>query len=185
MSGMIDKSHSKKELIAIIQTFEIPVEDMFDLTKTQLQNNLIRELSNMKSIKPDYDEYCIETIEQLKEYLKNQNQLKVLSIKDKDRIMNLSKFIIHYCKNNYMIAPSHFKCIDEIIKTGREISQYGDVPTARRAVELLNNDPKIDDNFKIKISPKIEKKLKEKQEIRKIETPKIKVNKGFYRIDFD
>ena len=99
MSGMIDKSHSKKELIAIIQTFEISVEDMFDLTKTQLQNNLIRELSNMKSIKPDYDEYCIETIEQLKEYLKNQNQLKVLSIKDKDRIMNLSKFIIHYSKN--------------------------------------------------------------------------------------
>lgn len=184
MSGMIDKSHSKKELIAIIQTFEIPVEDMFDLTKTQLQNNLMRELSNMKSLKPDYDEYCIETIEQLKEYLKNQNQLKVLSIKDKDRIMNLSKFIIHYCKNNYMIAPSHFTCIDEIIETGREISQYGDVPTARRAVELLNNDPKIEDNFKIKISPKIEKKLKEKQDIKKIETPKIKVNKGFYRIEF-
>jgi len=185
MSGMIDKSHSKKELCAIIQTFEIPVENMYDLTKCQLQTNLMRELSNMKTIKPDYDEYCIETIEELKEYLKNQNQLKVLSIKDKDRIMKLSKFLIHYAKNNYMLAPSHFMSIDEVISATREVAQYCDVPTARRAVELINKDNKIINKFEMKISCKIQKKIKQREEIKKKEAPKLVVNKGSYVVSFN
>jgi len=185
MSGMIDKSHSKKELCAIIETFEIPVDNMYDLTKCQLQTNLMRELCNMESIKPDYDEYCIETIEELKEFLKSQNQLKVLSIKDKDHIMKLSKFLIHYAKNNYMLAPSHFLSIDEVIKASQEVAQYCDVPTARRAIHLINKDDKIKNKFEMKISCKVQKKIKQREDIKKQEAPKLVVNKGSYLITFD
>jgi hypothetical protein len=182
---MIHKSHSKKELYDIITVFEIPLSDYHDLTKKQLHSQVIREMGLMKGIKAEYDNYCIETLSELKEYLKSPNQSKMLSIKDKDRIMKLSKYLIHYAKNNYMLAPSHFMCIDEVISAGREVAEFCDIPTARRAITLANQDEKIPDKFIPKISPKVVRKLEEKQDLKRIETPKLVAQRGSFRVTFE
>ena len=75
----------------------------------------------------------------------------------------MDKKIIHYKRNGYCIALTDFTDIDEIYQKGILLANHGNIPTCRRAVTELNNDPKIRNKIDIKISPKVQKELQQKQ----------------------
>ena len=53
----IHKTHSKKELVEIIQQFKIDVDNPTTLRKKQLVSRLEKELDLMHEIEPELDRY--------------------------------------------------------------------------------------------------------------------------------
>ena len=85
---IIHKSHSRKELINVIQIFELPIKDVIDLNKNALIQELVNCLATMESVKPDYTEYRIETLEELRIFLQSPNVDKSLTINEKSKTNN-------------------------------------------------------------------------------------------------
>tara|TARA_R110000772_G_scaffold14511_4_gene41847 strand:- start:493 stop:1041 length:549 start_codon:yes stop_codon:yes gene_type:complete len=168
---MINKTFSKGDLLEIISTFGIDIPNANNLDKLRLSIMLWSELSNMKEIPEDNEIYMIKDLSELKEYLQKQNPDKILSVKQKQKIMRFCKEIIIYCNNGYNLDYSIFNSYEEIYIPTRDISIHGDIPSVRRAIGLLNKDP----NLKEKITPIISNKMK-----RKIEKNNNKKIKKYY-----
>ena len=90
----IHTSHSKKELMEIIEVFDIKVVDYKNLNKKQLSKQILYQLSIVDGIKEDNDFFFISNKKELVEYLINPDSSKVLSVKEKDAVMELAKYMI-------------------------------------------------------------------------------------------
>ena len=115
----------------------------------------------------------------------NKNPNKLLSVKEKSKIMRFSKEVVVYCNNGYNVDMSVFNDFEEIEIQLRDISKYGDIPSVRRAIKLFNNDPKL----KNKIEPIISNKVKRELEIKKKNKIKryygLVYKKGSFIVTFD
>jgi hypothetical protein len=166
---MINKTFSKGDLLEIISTFGIDIPNANNLDKLRLSIMLWSELGNLSEIPEDNEIYMIKNLSELKEYLQKKNPDKILSVKQKQRIMRFCKEIIVYCNNGYNLDCSIFNSYEEIYIPTSDISIHGDIPSVRRAIGLLNKDP----NLKEKITPVISNKMKrqlEKKKNKKIKT---------------
>ena len=166
---MINKTFSKGDLLEIISTFGIDIPNANNLDKLRLSILLWSELGNMSEIPEDNEIYMIKNLSELKEYLQKQNPDKILSVKQKQKIMRFCKEIIVYCNNGFNLDCSIFNNYEEIYIPTKDISIHGDIPSVRRAITLLNKDP----NLKEKITPVISNKMKkqlEKKKNKKIKT---------------
>lgn len=186
MIGTIHTSHSKKELCEIINIFELNVVEYLKLNKKQLIKQLLYQLSVIDEIKEDNNYYFVKNKKELMDYLINPDCSKVLTVKEKDEVMELSKYIIMYCKNNYFLSHSPFLDWDEMISKAKYISGFGDIPSVRRAIELLNKDPKLRDNkIDIMMSSKCKKQLERKKRQKSKFCGGLQVKKGPFTISFD
>ena len=158
----IHQSHSKKDLIDYIYKNDINIIDPDKLNKKQL----IIQLEQLDNI----------------EYLTQPNQLKNLSVKEKNIIMKKSKQIISLYKNGFIFHQYFYKNKDEVIKEAIEISEYGDIPSVRRAIKMVNNQFRI--NIKCKISEHIQESLDQKAKIKDLSKPKFNVKYGKFKIEF-
>ena len=99
--------------------------------------------------------------------------------------MNFCKEVIIYCTNGYNIECSSFNTIEEIHIPTRDIAIHGDIPSVRRAIRLLNEDP----NLKKKIEPIISNKMKKQIELKKKKKVKhyygLIQKRGEYVVTFD
>ena len=166
---MINKTFSKGDLLEIISTFGIDIPNANNLDKLRLSIMLWSELGNMSEVPEDNEIYMIKNISELKEYLQKKNPDKILSVKQKQKIMRFCKEIIVYCNNGFNLDCSIFNSYEEIYIPTKDISIHGDIPSVRRAIGLLNQDP----NLKEKITPVISNKMKrqlEKKKNKKIKT---------------
>jgi len=159
---MINKTFSKGDLLNIISKFGIDIPNANLMDKLRLSITLWSELHNIATIPPDNEEYMIENLEQLKEYLKKPNPDKLLSVKQKNKIMRFCKEVIVYCNNGYNVDCSIFNSIEEIHIPMKDISIHGDIPSVRRAIKLLNNDPQLKDKIEPVISNRMKKQLENK-----------------------
>lgn len=166
---MIDKTFSKGDLLEIISRFSIHVPDSGSLDKLRLSIMLWTEINNMVSIPEDNEIYMIKTLEELKQYLTKTNPDKVLSVKQKQKIMRFCKEVIIYCSNGYLLECSIFKNLEEIYIQMRDLRLYGDIPSVRRAIRLLNEDPKLSEKIEPIISNKMQRQLeiKSKKKVKK------------------
>ena len=160
---MIHKTFTKKDLLEFIDIYEIDIEDPKSLSKKDLQTELEEYLEKMTDDLPFSTEYDFVTPEDLLMYLQNEKPNLDLNYREKGEMISLAKKVIHYCRNGYSIAFTQFTEIDEIYQKGILLANHGDIPTCRRAVTELNNDPKIRNKIEIKISPKVQQELKQKQ----------------------
>ena len=144
------------------------------------------EKNNINIIDPDKlnKKQLIIQLEQLDniEYLTQPNQLKNLSVKEKNIIMKKSKQIISLYKNGFIFHQSFYKNKDEVIKEAIEISEYGDIPSVRRAIKMVNNQFRI--NIKCKISEHIQESLDQKAKIKDLSKPKFNVKYGKFKVEF-
>tara|TARA_R110001592_G_scaffold278672_1_gene545959 strand:+ start:684 stop:1232 length:549 start_codon:yes stop_codon:yes gene_type:complete len=166
---MINKTFSKGDLLEIISTFGIDIPNANNLDKLRLSIMLWSELGNLSEIPEDNEIYMIKNLSELKAYLQKKNPDKILSVKQKQRIMRFCKEIIVYCNNGFNLDCSIFNSYEEIYIPTSDISIHGDIPSVRRAIGLLNKDP----NLKDKITPVISNKMKrqlEKKKNKKIKT---------------
>ena len=153
---MINKTFSKGNLLEIISNFGIDIPNANNLDKIKLSILLWNELQNLSEIPADREIYMINNLEELKLYLQKSNPDKILSVKQKQKIMRFCREVIIYCNNDFNIDCSIFNSIEEIHIPMTDIAIHGDIPSVRRSIDLLNKDPKL----KYKINPIISNKMK-------------------------
>lgn len=182
---MINKTFSKGDMIEVIRAFNIDIPNFSSMDKSTLSMKLWAELCSIDSIQPETEIFNISDIEELKLYMINKNPNKLLSVKEKNKLMKFCKEVIVYCNNGYNIDMSVFNDFTEIEIQIRDISKYGDIPSVRRAIRLFNNDPKLNE----KIKPIISNRVKREMEIKKKNKVKtyygIIIKSGSFEINFD
>jgi len=188
MSVVIEKSHSKNDLIDLINTLDLRVVFSHQDNKKSIQDKLIELLQNREQQKPfDTDNvYKIQGYADLRIYLKNKNPKKSLSVKEKGDIMKICKHIISYCNLGYNLnLSSHYHTKQEIIDDMNYIKAYGDIPSVRRACKLINQYEKIEDQFHPIISPQIQRKLQDKVYTQQTLAGRLTINRGEILVTFD
>ena len=184
MTFKIHNSHSRKELFDIISVFELPIVNRNEFNKSQIQIKIIECLDYFDKINPETEYFFIETKEELISYLENPNPNKVLTIKEKDDVMMRAKKIINYSRNNYFLMPSSYMSFDNVYNDAVKISQYGGIPSVRKAIELLNKDPKLAYQIELKIPKRVENQIKKKKTLKQSSIP-LYIKRGQFTISFD
>ena len=181
----IHTSHSKKELMEVIEVFDIKIADYKALNKQHLSKQILYQLSIVDEIKEDNDFFFINNKKELLDYLINPDSSKVLSVKEKDAVMELAKYIIMYCKNGYYLSHSPFIDFDEMIVKANHIANYGDIPSVRKAIELLNEDIKLKIKIKVIMSSRMKKKIERKKRVKQKYQGGLEVKEGIFWVNFD
>ena len=160
---LIHKSHSKTDLIELINLLELPIVFSHQDNKKNIQDKLrVFIIENEIDIKENY--YKITNKAGLKNYLLQMNDKKTLTTKQKNEVMNIAKYIIQYAKSNYNLEGSKYNTFKEIEDDMDYIKQFGDIPSIRRCCRLLNLDISFaNKTFKPLISPQVQKTLDEKK----------------------
>ena len=162
MTSPIHKSHSKNDLIDLINYIGIPVVFSHQDNKRDIQDKIKLAMKEDFEIKKNY--YQVDNKDGLHFFLMNQNPKKLLNTKEKNDVMNIAKFIINYCKSGYDVDCSKYKDLKEIIDDMDYIKQFGDIPSVRRCCKLLRDDLKMDGmTFIPYISPQVKKTLDDKK----------------------
>tara|TARA_R110000803_G_scaffold210827_1_gene284021 strand:+ start:9441 stop:9989 length:549 start_codon:yes stop_codon:yes gene_type:complete len=182
---MINKTFSKCDMCDIIRAFNIDIPNYTSMDKSMLSMKLWDELCCIESIEPEQEVYCISTIADLKEYLTHKNPSKVLTVKEKSKVMNFCKEVIVYCNNGYSIDMSIFTTYEEIDIQLRDIAVHGDIPSVRRAVRLFNGDPKIKDHIHAVISNRVRRELEVKKKKKVKHYYGLIRKEGHYVVSFD
>lgn len=182
---LIHKTHSKKELIDIVEFFNFPIEEYEELNKENLILGIIKTIDLIPEIIPDYDFLLINNKDELKEYLAEPNQDKTISVKEKTKVMRKAKRIINYCKNGYDIYKSSFIDITELLDNANYIAEHGNIPTCRRAIKMLNDDVKIPYNIELKMTKKCKRELEIKKQLKLMQTGALQIKKGRFTVRFD
>jgi len=180
----IHKSFTKKDLLEIITTFDIPIDD----AKSYNKSDLGFELSNVLDFfeiqyHPDYPDFY-KTID-LQRYLQNQKSNEELNYKEKGEMIQKAKKIINYCRNGYMLSFTEYFSIDEIYQDAVIVANHCDIPTCRRAIDEFNKDPKVRNKLEKKISPKVKKVLEQKKINKEALQPKMKFQRKPSIVTFD
>ena len=182
---MINKTFSKGDMIEVIRAFNIDIPNFASMDKSTLSMKLWAELCSIESIQPETEIFNISNIEELKTYMINKNPNKILSVKEKNKLMRFCKEVIVYCNNGYNVDMSIFNDFIEIELQIKDISKYGDIPSVRRAIKLFNKDPKLSE----KVQPIISNRIKQQLELKKKNKVKkyygIIVKHGCFEISFD
>jgi len=159
---IIHKSHSKTDLIDLINLLNLPVVFSHQDNKKDIQDKIEKMIIKDITIKKNY--FNIENKTQLKEYLLNKNPKKNLTTKEKNNVMSIAKYILQYAKSNYNLEGSKYSSLKEIEDDIDYIKQFGDIPSVRRCCRLLNLDISFaDKQFKPLISPQVQEELEEKR----------------------
>ena len=181
----IHTSHSRKELIQIIQQFNIDIPNCIDLPKKEIQVLLANKLLEIQEIDEEDEYFFVKDKNELVEYLSKPNQSKILTIKEKDNVMLTAKKIISYCKNTYFLTPYNYETFEDLLKEAEYIAKFGDIPSCRRAINMLNNDPKLDYNIDIVLSKRVKKDLQKKERLKLNSIPKAVIKRGNFIVYFD
>jgi len=183
---MIDKTFTKKDIIDIIQTYDIPIDDPKQYNKNELNIMLTEILVTEEyqiSFSSDYPDFFKN--EDLIEYLSLPKSNEELNYKDKSDMIQKAKKLINYARNGYMLSFTDYLSHDLIYQDGIIVANHCDIPTCRRAIDELNKDPKIRNKIEKQITPKIKKKLEQKKINKEELNPRYKFRRGHYEISFD
>jgi Na+/phosphate symporter len=166
---VIHKTHTKKDLVEVVDVFEFhdAIENVSDLNKECLSSLLSLHLRTIDKIKPDLTYFDCQDLEDLREYLKNPSPKQVLSIKEKDLIIDKAKKLIFYSKIcQYSLSATTYDTIEEVIKDASLVRKYGDIPTCRRAIKLLNGDNKILNKIDIVMTYRMQQRLEKSKRLK-------------------
>tara|TARA_Y100001973_G_C5195486_1_gene333963 strand:+ start:1356 stop:1916 length:561 start_codon:yes stop_codon:yes gene_type:complete len=171
---LIDKSHSKTDLIDLINELDLPIVHSHQDNKSDIQTKFKECMK--KSLKIPDNFYKIKNKDDLIFYLENKNPKKILSIKEKQNVMMICKKIIQYSKSNYDLAMTDYNQQQELIDDMDYIKQFGDIPSVRRCCRLMNEDIKMGSlRFNPLISPQVKKDLEEKKIVKQVKNYKLTI----------
>lgn len=171
---IIDKSHSKTDLIELINDLNLPIVHSHQDNKSDIQEKFKTCIASKFDIIDNF--YNIKSKDDLIYYLENKNPKKTLTIKEKQNVMLICKRIIQYCKSDFDLTVTDYDDQQELIDDMDYIKQFGDIPSARRCCRLINEDPKMAGlNFKPLISPQVQKDLDQKKKTKKVVNYKLSI----------
>ena len=166
----IHKSHSKTDLIDLINYLGLPIVFNHSNNKKELHqkiNECLASSDRGKFLQENH--FGIDTMGQLAVYLKKPNPKKTLSIKEKSDVMSICKGLIVYCQGGFDLNLSpQYNDTQGILDDALYVKNFGDIPSVRRACRLLQGDPKfVGQCFNPIISPQVMKTLDEKAALKK------------------
>jgi hypothetical protein len=166
---MIHISHTKKDLYEIIESYQLYMKPQLkhynELSKDDLCEYLWTIILKMRKIpKCDKMQY-FETMSDVRSYLIKSSPNRCISGDLLLDIGHRTKNIIYYCKKcGYVIQLSNYDCLEDIIKDADIIRLYGNIPSVRRAIKLINRDVKIKRTFELEMSNATRRTLRIKEE---------------------
>ena len=183
---MIHKSHSRKELIEIIEVFELwDIDDYGTITKEALAICIWSYLKDMKSCKEDKDVFFIQDIIELREYLMKPTPRQVISSEVKLVLLDKIRNIMFYAKHTgYFLSGSNYDTLDEVVADAKYISRYGDNSSVRRALRFYNADMSNPVKIQPIITKRTQKRLKKIDDIKANTLPSFKSKKGEFLVEF-
>ena len=182
----IHSSHSKKELQEIIEVFELNIANYKNMNKKDISHSLMYELSKIDNIIEDDEFFFIKNKSELMDYLINPDSSKSLTIKEKAEVMEIAKYVMMYCKNSYYLSHSPFLDWNEMYEKVKHISQYGDIPSVRKAVDGFNKDPRmleLGECIEVSMSSRCRKKMERKRRMVQKQKVSLKVRHGSFPFD--
>ena len=187
----IHKSHSRKELIDIIEIYEFQ-DDCLSQYREQPKETLLKNLwifiqkKDIIFIAKNDTYFFFEDVDDIRLYLLRKSPNKQITDKTLLDINKRVKNIIYYCKNcSYEVSLSNYESLEDIIKDANFVRIYGNIPSVRRAIKLLNLDNKIKDKFEVIMSQKTKKSLEEKQRVKASMKPSYKKKVGNFIVSFN
>jgi hypothetical protein len=183
--NVIHKSHSKKNIIELIQLLNIPIEDPEDLNKHQIQKKMIVYANENPNSMFMPNHLFITSMKDLIDHLTNINQKKINGTDTRANVMKKAKKLTQYTKSDYLYFEKGYMRIEDVIEDVEYILPYGDFPSVRKAIAHINNDPKLTNKYFPVISQKEQNRIKEKLEARRQKAGVAVVRKGTFLIRFD
>jgi hypothetical protein len=182
---MCDKTFVKKDLLNIIDIYDLSIEFPHSYSKKDLGYLIMENLEDLYNL--DYSDELpeIETADHLIYYLKNPKISNELNYKAKQELIHSAKILLNYSRNGYLVSNTKFKDFEAIYKLALNVSNYCDIPTARRAINEFNLDPKLRNKIEMKISAKVKKEIQQKQINRDSLYSKFEMKSGNYLIKFE
>jgi len=111
-------------------------------------------------------------------------KVKVLSKGDMKTRMKIKNIIYYCCKCSYEVSLSNYDTLKDIIKDANYIRFFGNEPSVRRAIRLLNLDNKLKDVFLCVMSDAVRARVEEEEQLKKETKPKFKISKGKHTVVF-
>lgn len=183
----IDKTHSRLDLIELINTIDIPIVFSHVDNKKDIHRKITDLFLDTSLQKPLYSPnvYKINTYTDLRFYLEKANPKKQLSVKERKEIMKICKHIIFYCKNGKCLEYSDYYNDQQQLKDDMDyIKRWGDIPSVRRCCRLMNDGLKEHEQYIPLVSPQVQliinNKIKSKPHI----PTTIIIHKGPHTISF-
>ena len=174
---IIDKSHSRTDLVELINDLNLPIVHSHQDNKASIQDKFKECMLKKFEIQDNF--YKIKNKEDLISYLENKNPKKTLTIKEKQNVMLICKKIIQYCKSDFDLTITDYKDQRDLIDDMHYIKSFGDIPSARRCCRLINEDPKMGGlKFKPLISPSVQKDLDQKKKTKKVVNYKLTIRRS-------
>lgn len=125
---MIHKSHSKQEMIDIINDLNISdIELSHSDTKSDTHTKILAYIDTHSEKYLD-NVYRISDTHDLLVYLTSKNPKKNLSVKEKSVVMGICKEITRFAKSNYIVENTRYGTMTELEDDMMYITQYGDLP---------------------------------------------------------
>ena len=184
MGDKIHTSHSRKDLLEMIEIFNLQIADCKEMNKKSLQHHMMYELSKIDEIVEDNEFYFIQNKDELLQYLIHPDSSKTLTVKEKEKVMELAKYIIMYCKNGFYLSHSPFIDYDDMIKSAKFIANYGDIPSVQKAICHINKDQKLKEPIELMMSSKCKKRNERKKRLVQKHRGGLEIKKGIFVIDF-
>ena len=82
------------------------------------------------------------------------------------------------------MGKNTYETIEEVITDAEEISKYGDIPTIRRALRLLQADTKIKNKISPVITYRTQQRLDRQKLLKKNSLAKMSVHHGHFVVKF-
>jgi len=128
---IIDKSHSKMDLIEIFTSLSVFISKR--LIKQEIIGNIPEYISSAK-----YNNK-IKDVGELIDILKSKTTKQRPNLKLKNLIMLKGKKVVNYCSDNYKL--NHYLSHEDVYHDVVFIASYGDISTVRKACYLYNESP--------------------------------------------
>lgn len=180
---IINKTHSKGELVNIINNYNIDISNPSKYRKIELSALLVEKINLLDKIVPVCNLPFLTLIE-LKQYLINTNPKKTLTIKQKNNIVMKCKKIKHYCENLYSIKNSLYRDEEELLEDINLIKNYGIIPSVRLAIKKYNNNEKLKDKIQVNIPEYVQRELNYKKTLKVKKQQGLKVRTGKFILYF-
>ncbi len=180
----IHMTHSRKELLDIIRVFNLPISNKNDKNKKQLQDAIVETVRFLDNVEPEQDYFFINSKEELIEYLQKQNPAKTLTIKEKQDVMMIAKKLVGYSRNGYYLIPQGYMDTVEVYKDASYIAKFPEIPSVRKAIELVNKDPKLRDKIEMVIPRRVKKQIEKRKAVKQKNIP-LYIKRGEFILTFD
>ncbi len=183
---MINKTHSKQELIDLINELDIKnIELSHSDSKADTHAKIIAYMDENKTDRFESNVYKISDSHDLRVYLYNKNPKKSLSVKEKAVVIGICKEITRFGKSNYIVENTRYDSIKELEDDMMYIIQFGDLPSVRRAVKIMNENIQRTRHWECVISPQMKKILEDKEAQKKSSSYHATFRRGEFHITFD